>query len=144
MFAAFANLHALHLISLRSTDRNAMLQHESLNFAVDSLSHCSGVKLRYLAIGDQVSSLESRPDHFRKHLKMVMEHEKDRKGKGKAVDFLPSLEKLDREEEDGSDRELDDVLAEVAAGEKKLRFSTRFEDVKGVKVFAKEVRTGRL
>ena len=118
-----------------------MLQLESLNFAVDSLSHCPGVKLRYLALADQVNSLESRPDHFRKHLKMVMEHEKDRKGKGKAVDFLPSI---DKEEDDASDRELDDVLAEVAAGEKRLRFSTRFDDIKAVRIFAKEIRTGRL
>lgn len=141
MFAAFTNLHALHLITLRSTDRNPMLQLESLNFAVDSLSHCPGVKLRYLALADQVSSLESRPDHFRKHLKIVMEYEKDRKGKGKAVDFPPPM---DKEEDDASDGELDDVLAEVAAGEKRLRFSTRFDDVKEVKIFAKDIRTGRL
>ena len=143
MFAAFSNLHALHLIALRSTDRNTMLQIESLNFAVDSLSHCPGVKLRYLALADQVSSLESRPEHFRKHLKMVMNHQKDKKGKGKAVDLPLPMDK-EKDIEDASDRELDDVLAEVAAGEKRLRFSTRFDDVHGVKIFTREIRTGQL
>lgn len=73
-----------------------------------------------------------------------MEHEKDRKGKGKAVDFLPGKDKDKADEDDASDRELDDVLAEVAAGEKRLRFSTRFDDIRGVKIFMKEIRTGRL
>lgn len=143
MFPGFKSLYALHLIALRSPDRSLGLQLESLNFAVDSLSHCHGVKLRYLALADQVNSLETRPEQFRKHLKIVMERRKmaDRKGKGKAVD---SFSPMDEPADDASDRELDDVLAEVTAGEKKLRFSTRFDEVRGVKIFSKEIRSGKL
>lgn len=142
MFSAFSNLHALHLITLRSTDRNPMLQIESLNFAVDSLAHCPDVKLRYLALGEQVNSLETRPESVGRYLKRVVELEKDRKGKGKAVDFAPSpMDKYD----DISDQELEEMLVEASSGGKKRhRFSTRFDDVKGVKVFTREVRTGRL
>lgn len=113
-----------------------MLQLESMNFAIDSLSHCPGVKLRYLALAEQVNSLESRPDHFRGHMKAA----RDKKGKGKAVERIPNGHLTD----DASEREIDDMLADVIAGEKKIRLATRFDDVKDVKIFSREIRTGRL
>lgn len=141
MFPGFRTLHALHLITLRQADRNPIWQIESLNFAVDSLSHCPGVKLKYIAIGDQVSSLETRPELFKKHLKTIIERRRgDKKGKGKAVDTDGTPEIV----EEVSDRELDDVLAEVAAGEKKLRFTTTFDNAKDVRMFWREIRTGKL
>ena len=136
-------LYALHIITLRSTDRSIHLQGESINFAVDNLSHCPEMKLRYIAMLNQVIALETKPDQFRRHLKAVMDKRKDKKGKGKVPAdatlnlFIPPTD------DSGSD-DVDEILADMGAGETKLRFSTRFVDVKDVKIFSKEIRLGRV
>ena len=141
MFAAFAKLDALHLILLRHADRNLMLQLESLNFAIDGLSHCSGVKLRYLALAEQVTFLNPQPTNFRKHLEAVMEQPKvDRKGKGKAVDGMVNGDI----EDDASDHDADEVFVDLSKGERLSRRSVRFDEVDGVKIFTREVRLGKL
>lgn len=137
------SLYALHIITLRSTDRSVQLPTESISFAVDNLSHCPNMKLRYIAMMNQVTALEAKPEQFRRHLKAVMDKRKDRKGKGKAPAdvtlglFVPATD------DSGSD-DVDDILADMGAGETKLKFSTRFADVKDVKIFSKEVRGGKL
>lgn len=137
------SLYALHIITLRSSDRSNQLHGESISFAVDNLSHCPDMKLRFIAIMNQVMALETKPDQFRRHLKAVMDRRRDRKGKGKALAdaslslFVPATD------ESGSD-DVDDILADMGAGETKLKFSTRFSDVKDVKIFSKEVRGGKL
>ena len=136
-------LYALHIITLRFTDRSVQLRNESISFAVDNLSHCPEMKLRYIAMMDQVMALETKPDQFRRHLKAVMDRRKDKKGKGKAPadpSFGLSIPALD---DSGSD-DVDDILADMGAGETKLKFSTRFAEVKDVKIFSKEVRGGKL
>lgn len=101
------------------------------------------MKLRYIAMINQVVALETKPDHFRRHLKAVMDRHKDKKGKGKAPAesslglFIPAAD------DSGSD-DVDDILADMGAGETKLKFSTRFVDVKNVKIFSKEIRGGKL
>ena len=101
------------------------------------------MKLRYIAMMNQVTALEAKPEQFRRHLKAVMDKRKDRKGKGKAPAdvtlglFVPATD------DSGSD-DVDDILADMGAGETKLKFSTRFADVKDVKIFSKEVRGGKL
>ena len=137
------SLYALHIITLRSTDRSIHSHQESINFAVDNLSHCPEMKLRYIAILNAVVALETKPDQFRRHLKAVMDRRKDRKGKGKAPAdgalscFIPATD------DSGSD-DVDDILAEMGAGETKLKFNTRFSDVRDVKIFSKEIRGGKL
>ena len=74
----------------------------------------------------------------------MMEQMNDHKGKGKAIDWIPPAM---NENGDGiSSEELsEDALAEaVNSYGKRQRFSTRFEDCRGVKVFERELRTGRL
>ena len=136
-------LYALHVITLRANDRNFSLQGESISFAVDNLSHCPDMKLRYIAMMGQVMALETKPDHLRRHLKAVIDKRKDKKGKGKIPAdatlnlFMPAVD------DSGSD-DVDDFLADMGAGETKLKFATRFTDVKDVKIFSKEIRGGRL
>lgn len=136
-------LYALHILTLRSTDRAAQLQGESINFAVDNLSHCPDMKLRFIALVNQVMALETRPDQFRRHLKSVMDRRKDKKGKGKIPAdatlnlFLPATD------DSGSD-DVDDILADMGVGETKLKFATKFVEVKDVKIFSKEIRGGKL
>ena len=72
-----------------------------------------------------------------------MDRRKDRKGKGKApADGTLSL-LMPATDDSGSD-DVDDILADMGAGETKLRFSTRFADVNDVKIFSKEIRGGKL
>lgn len=119
-----------------------ILHSESLNFAIDSLSHCPGMKLRYIAIANSVIALESKPDQHTKSKRMASERRKDKKGKGKASpsDISSLLEQLDNS---GSD-DAEEALAEVIAGESKLRLPTRFGAVEDVKIFSKQIRLGKL
>ena len=67
---------------------------------------------------------------------------KDKKGKGKATtDAISTLLEAfdDSGSEDGSD-----VLADVMAGETKIRFVTSFSAANEVKIFSKEIRAGKL
>ncbi len=136
-------LYALHIITLRSTDRSVHLQGESISFAVDNLSHCPEMKLRYIAILNQVIALETKPDQFRRHLKAVMDRRKDKKGKGKAPADA-NLNFFNPQTDDSGSDDVDDMLADMGAGETKLRFTTKFPDVKDVKIFSKEIRSGKV
>lgn len=142
-FAAFKNLYALHLIALRSGDRSITLQSESLNFAVDSLSHCPDMRMKYIAIVNSVVSLESKPKHMKDHLTVAMiEKRRDKKGKGKApTSNFSNL--LDQFEESASD-EAEEALAGIMAGETKLRIPRDFAELDDVKIFSKRIRTGKL
>ena len=136
-------LYALHIITLRSTDRSVHLQGESISFAVDNLSHCPEMKLRYIAILNQVIALETKPDQFRRHLKAVMDRRRDKKGKGKAPADA-TLNLFNPQTDDSGSDDVDDMLADMGAGETKIRFTTRFPDVKDVKIFSKEIRLGKV
>ena len=141
-FAAFKNLYALHLLALRSGDRSITLQSESLSFAVDSLSHCPDMRIRYIAIVNSVVSLESKPKYMKDHLTMAMEKRRDKKGKGKAPSSaFSSL--LDQFEETASD-EAEEALAGIMAGESRLRIPRDFSELDDVKIFSKQIRTGKL
>lgn len=119
-----------------------ILQNESLNFAVDSLSHCRDMKIKYIAIVSSVIALESKPEQFKRHLRRVMEFRKDKKGKGKApADASSSL--LEQFEDSGSD-EVEEAMADFMAGESKLRFTTSFGVADDVKIFSRQIRGGRL
>ena len=135
LLAGFKSLYALHIIALRSTDRIPVLQQESLNFGIDSLTHCPNMKIRYIALIIYIVTYEANPE-FRKHLKTVTERHKNAKGKGKApaLSVPPSLD-------DSSCEELDDHFGELTAREKKL---TKFSDVRDVKIFSQRVRLGKL
>lgn len=141
-FPEFENLHALHIITLRSAEPELTLQDERLKFAIDSLAHCPNVKLRYLAMGEKVQLLEQRPLAFRTRLNIVMDRRRsdDKKGKGKAVDRFGDLDFIDHT----SDRELDETLEAIPPEDRKRRFSTPINSVKGVRIFSKQIRSGKL
>lgn len=144
-FAAFKSLYALHLVALRSTDRNMALQSESLNFAVDSLSHCREMKIKYIAIVNSVVALETKPEQFKRYLATAMERQRDKKGKGKGkapVDAFSSF--LSDQFEDSASDEVEDALSEIMAGESKLRIPTGFSAAEDVKIFSRRIRGGRL
>ena len=142
LFSGFKNLYALHLINLRTADRHSMLHSESLSFAVDSLSHCPNMRIKYLALVNQVVMLETKPPQFNKALQLVMEkRNRDKKGKGKATsDAISSLiEAFEDSDSDGSS----EFLADVMAGDHKIRFASNFATANDVKIFTKEIRLGK-
>ena len=143
LFYGFKNLYALHLINLRTADRHSMLHSESLSFAVDSLSHCPNMRIKYIALVNQVVMLETKPPQFNKALQLVMEkRNRDKKGKGKATsDAISSLiEAFEDSDSDGSS----EFLADVMAGDHKIRFASNFSAANDVKIFTKEIRLGKL
>ena len=142
LFYGFKNLYALHLINLRTADRHSMLHSESLSFAVDSLSHCPNMRIKYIALVNQVVMLETKPPQFNKALQLVMEkRNRDKKGKGKATsDAISSLiEAFEDSDSDGSS----EFLADVMAGDHKIRFASNFATANDVKIFTKEIRLGK-
>lgn len=143
LFGAFKNLYALHLTALRSTDRNAALQNESLSFAADNFSHCRDMKLRYLSIANNVITIQSKLEQYGQHVAMVMKRRKDKKGKGKSKEdaSMDMSYLLDNCEGSGSD---DDIVAELMAVERQLRTPTFFHTVHDVKIFTTQMRFGRL
>ena len=143
LFYGFKDLYALHLINLRTADRHSVMHNESLSFAVDSLSHCPNMRIKYIALVNQVVMLETKPPQFNKALQLVMEkRNRDKKGKGKATsDAISSLmEAFEDSDSDGSS----EFLADVMAGDHKIRFTSNFAAANDVEIFTKEIRLGKL
>ena len=143
LFYGFKNLYALHLINLRTADRHSTLQSESLSFAVDTLSHCPNMRIKYIALVNQVVMLETKPPQFNKTLQLVMEKRiRDKKGKGKATsDAISSLiEAFEDSDSDGSS----EFLADWMAGDHKIRCAYNFAAASDVGIFSKEIRLGKL
>ena len=146
IFPAFKSLRALHLMTLRGSDRNNFsMQLETLAYTIDSLAHCPDLNIKYIAIAENLIQISGHK-HFRKQLKKMMDNRSspekraraDAKGKGKAVE--PVLMDLD----DVSDDDMDEKLANVQLAQRKLRTARRFDEIKSVKVFSAELRAGRL
>lgn len=136
----FKKLIALQLLYLRSHDRSASLQTESLSFAADNISHLPDQKIRYLALGDHMTSIERKIDSSRKYNDMKKERKQRLKGKGKGKANLPEVSSLDN----SSDSDDIDEMAENTTVETRLRFGVNFWEVRDIKLFRKDIRTGKL
>jgi hypothetical protein len=100
------------------------------------------MKLKYIAIVNNVVAIESRPEQFYRNLTTAMERRKDKKGKGKAsVDSFSSM--VEDFEDSGSDI-VENALVDVVFGVSKLRIPTYFAAADDVKIFSKQIRFGRL
>ena len=149
-FAAFKNLYALHLITLRSGDRGRILQDESLSFAIDSLSHFPEMKLKYIAIASSVVEIYSRSGYPRTPTLATLQKMRDRKGKGKGkalVKFKTTsdgIESLFEQEDDEVEDEVEEALAAMEGGHRKSKCPVTFGEVTNVRIFEKAIREGRL
>lgn len=145
------NLRALHIINLRNDDTCVWVMRETKRFVIDNLSHYPELKLEWLAIDD-----DERVERILR-LKDTPKEKKGKsaksKGKEKAVpltslpngDHFPVLT-LDNLEL-GSDSEEDDE-EELNGPDGMSKIETidniHFYDVWGVRIFKREVVTGRL
>ncbi|KAF5666035.1 hypothetical protein FHETE_6403 [Fusarium heterosporum] len=143
-FAGLINLRAINILRFRNNDTCIWVMREILNFIVDNLSHHPELKLEWIAMEDD------RLDRVIRPTDISDEGEKRRsKGKEKAtlnphhhnpnLPMLPSL---------GSDSESEEDDDDASNCGKRLRLKTvgvlQFYEVWGVKIFDKEVRSGRL
>jgi hypothetical protein len=134
----FKNLVALQFFSLRVVDRSAMLHIETLTFAADAISHLPHQKIKYLALDSHVTCIERKPDFVRQYLETNKPKRSKGKGKGKAK--MSESTNTDV----SSDSDLTDDFAEISSMETRLRFGMDFWEIKGIKIFHKDIRTGKL
>ncbi|CAF3537615.1 unnamed protein product [Fusarium graminearum] len=143
-FSGLINLRAINILRFRNNDTCIWVMREILNFIVDNLSHHPNLKLEWIAMEDD------RLDRVIRPTDVPDEGEKRRaKGKEKATAIphhssinLPVLPTW------GSDSESEDEDDDASNCGKRLRLKTvgvlQFYEVWGVKIFDKEVRSGRL
>ncbi|KAM5348332.1 hypothetical protein ACJ41O_008156 [Fusarium nematophilum] len=143
-FAGLINLRAINILRFRNNDTCIWVMREILNFIVDNLSHHPELKLEWIAMEDDRLDRVIRPSE-------TPEEGVKRRDKGKekatvnphhnssALPVLPSW---------GSDSESDEDDDDASNCGKRLRLKTvgvlQFYEVWGVKIFDKEIRTGRL
>ncbi|KAF5009024.1 hypothetical protein FDECE_4738 [Fusarium decemcellulare] len=143
-FAGLINLRAINILRFRNNDTCIWVMREILNFIVDNLSHHPELKLEWIAMEDDRLDRVIRPSD-------TPEEGVKRRDKGKekaianphhndsALPVLPSW---------GSDSESDEDDDDASNCGRRLRLKTvgvlQFYEVWGVKIFDKEIRTGRL
>lgn len=149
-FSGLVSLRAINILHFKNNDTCIWVMREILRFIVDNLSHHPELKLEWIAMEDDRVDRVVRPSESSNE-KSTEEPVKRTKDKGKekahgpfsmnqAHDFpvLPL---------DGLDSESDSDDDGMDSGSR-LRFKTvgplQFYDVWGVKIFEKEIRSGKL
>ena len=151
-FSGLTNLRAINILHFKNNDTCIWVMREILRFIVDNLSHHPELKLEWIAMEDDRVDRVVRPSEISDRVRET-EPAKRSKGKGKskekphvsvgvtldgAFPLLPV---------DGLDSESDSDDEGFDSGTR-LRFKTvgplQFYDVWGVKIFEKEVRSGRI
>lgn len=153
-FAGLVNLRAINILHFKNTDTCLSVMREILRFIVDTLSHNPKLKLEWIAMEDERVDRVVRPSDFvDEFLQDEDSKKRDRKGKatafgqnpqgiaasGSSYPTFPDMDGLD------SDSDSEDDTFDSGS---RLRFKTvgplQFYDVWGVKIFEKEIRSGRL
>lgn len=150
--SGLVNLRALHIVRLRNDDTCVWVMRETKRFLIDNVSHHPELKLEWVSVDDddRVERL-IRPSSFSKKDK---KSEKS-KGKQKAVSvlgansvsgagigsdafpLLPPPDSWDISSESEDDEDLNDTKLETME-------NIHFYDVWGVRIFKKEIVSGRL
>lgn len=144
------NLRALHIINLRNDDTCVWVMRETKKFVIDTLSHFPELKLEWLAIDED--------EHVERIVrwKAPPKEKKSFKGKGKEKanssaaiftngDQYPVLS-LENTANYISDTDEDDVSTAYFGDSATIETieNIHFYDVLGVKIFKREIATGRL
>lgn len=148
--SGLVNLRAINILRFRNNDTCIWVMRELLRFIVDNLSHHPELKLEWIAMEDDHVDRVVRPADMPDEAS-AEKPKKNSKSKGKGTgivgltgpgnDAFPILPVDGLESESESE---DDVFDSGA----RLRFKTvggmQFYDVWGVKIFDKEIRSGKL
>jgi hypothetical protein len=150
-FSGLVKLRAINILHFRNNDTCIWVVREVLRFIVDNLSHYPELKLEWIAMEDDRVDRVIRPSDESNEAPDEQSNDKRAKGKskGKALTTAtPGLHNvLQPLSLDGLDSESDSD-DEALNGGSRLRYKTvgplQFYDVWGVKIFEKEIRSGRL
>lgn len=133
----FKNLFALQFLVIRAAERSHMMQVESLTFAADTLTHLPDQKLKYLALDSHLARIERKQDSLESEAQRRKKMRKAKgKGKAKAAEGISLA--------DSSESDEADDLSDVANLETRLKFGDDFWEIVEVKIFTREIRTGKL
>ncbi|KAM4056630.1 F-box-like domain-containing protein [Hirsutella rhossiliensis] len=149
-FSGLSNLRAINILHFKNNDTCIWVMREILRFIVDNLSHHPELKLEWIAMEDERVDRVVRPSEVAGEAREAQPTKRS-KGKSKGKAHVPNGMTLDGAYPllpvDGLESESDSD-GEVSDSGTRLRFKTvgplQFYDVWGVKIFEKEVRSGRL
>ncbi|UNI21903.1 hypothetical protein JDV02_007849 [Purpureocillium takamizusanense] len=149
-FSGLINLRAINILHFRNNDTCIWVMREILRFIVDNLSHHPELKLEWIAMEDERVERVVRPSETQDKVRQD-EPANRSKGKGKEKSHVPTGAAMDSTFPllpiDGLDSDSDSEDESRDDG-RRLRFQTfgplQFYDVWGVKIFEKEIRSGRL
>ncbi|QBZ58851.1 hypothetical protein PoMZ_03809 [Pyricularia oryzae] len=147
------NLIALLIIRLRNEDTCVWVMRETKKFFLDNLSHHPEMKLEWLSIDDE--------DQLEKLVRITHDSKKGKKSKSKGKepahvfhshndDLFPhlSVDSWDGKSDSCSEEDSDDDDDDDDNGRPKVKLETidgvHFYDVWGIKIFQKEIVSGRL
>ncbi|KAL7933692.1 hypothetical protein V8C35DRAFT_322288 [Trichoderma chlorosporum] len=150
-FSGLVSLRAINILHFRNNDTCIWVVREILRFIVDNLSHYPELKLEWIAMEDDRVDRVIRPSDEANDA--PDERNNNKRAKGKSKDKAPAVTSLGPHNNmfptlplDGLDSESDSD--DEFNGGSRLRFKTvgplQFYDVWGVKIFDKEIRSGRL
>lgn len=150
-FSGLVNLRAINILHFRNNDTCIWVVREILRFIVDNLSHYPELKLEWIAMEDDRVDRVIRPSDETNDA--PNERNNNKRAKGKSKDKAPAVATSGPHNMfpalplDGLDSESDSDDDGFNGGSR-LRFKTvgplQFYDVWGVKIFDKEIRSGRL
>lgn len=149
-FAGLVNLRAINILHFKNSNTCPWVVREMLQFIVDNLSHQPEMKLEWIAMEDDRVNRVVRPSEVAEAEESEASHRHksvQSSGKARATDEPPRLYPEAPWDHDryGSETEDED---DVMDGGRRLRFQTegplQFYDVWGVRIFEKEIRSGRL
>ncbi|KAJ6444379.1 F-box domain-containing protein [Purpureocillium lavendulum] len=149
-FSGLINLRAINILHFRNNDTCIWVMREILRFIVDNLSHHPELKLEWIAMEDERVERVVRPSEAQEKTRHD-EPTNRSKGKGKEKSHVPLGTSMDNAfpmlPVDGLDSESESE-DEARDDGRRLRFQTygplQFYDLWGVKIFEKEIRSGRL
>lgn len=149
-FSGLTSLRAINILHFRNNDTCIWVMREILRFIVDNLSHHPELKLEWIAMEDERVDRVVRPSEPRDKSRQS-ESAKKAKGKGKEKSHVAAGATLDGAfpllPVGGLDSESESEDEGLDSG-RRLRFKTvgplQFYDLWGVKIFEKEIRSGRL
>jgi hypothetical protein len=144
--SGLTNLRALHIGQLRNDDTCVWVMRETKRFLIDALAHYPELKLEWISIDEEaIAEQVIRPSKGDKSKKKKTKSKSKSKGKEKAPtlggpmsDVYPLLSLND---DDGLSESEDEENEDEALA---LSQGVSMSDVWGVKIFQKEIISGRL
>ncbi|KAI9833763.1 MAG: hypothetical protein M1819_003496 [Sarea resinae] len=158
-FSGLENLKAFHILGFRTEDTCTWVLRELRRFAVDNIAHNPHMKLEYIALDNTLERLIRRPRKPKKAKKAQALADPNQKlstngppsagppsdtivnGSSGSGNASPSTADGDSSSEDSDDL---DSVASGAGLKIETKEDRKFYDIRGIRIFRKDVKAGRL